>query len=340
MMPLLVAFVPGFSPVDAGEKVGSREIGPGSNTGQKGGALIDYFTVVIPETCVEDFGLTNLRFLLSFLFGTQGEIICTALRDKPWQFYRQSAVIIDREGEMVGRIGCGGNGGTICVSLSGAGTRWVRNWERCAIAVTKLRGKLSRVDVAFDDYEGSCLDVHAMRERANAGDFAMGGRPPAHRFLSDEGHGSGSTLYVGSKGHKELCIYEKGKQLGIKESPWTRAEVRMYGKHVELPVDVLVNPLPYLLGAYSVLQEVITGVCTRLKTIAKTVEASGEAMLRYLHRQVGPSLNLLREVFGSGWAEFAEERVAREGHPGRFRGIAKGDRLVELLRKELCPSAP
>ena len=37
-----------FSPVGTGEKPGQgRALGPGSNTGQKGGALIDYFTALI-----------------------------------------------------------------------------------------------------------------------------------------------------------------------------------------------------------------------------------------------------------------------------------------------------
>lgn len=329
-----------FSPVGTGEKPGQGgAIGPGSNTGQKGGALIDYFTAVLPESEVEDRGLTNLAHLLQTLFGTRDELICSSIRDKSWQFYSHSAVILDREGEMVGRIGLGGNGGTVCVSLSGAGCRWVKRWDRVQRQLRDMRGRLSRVDVAFDDYDGTCLDVHALRERAAQGDFAMGGRPPAHRFLSDEGHGTGCTLYVGGKGHKELCVYEKGKQLGLPCSAWTRAEVRLYGKHVELPLDVLTQPLQYLLGAYTVLGDIIKGVCTRLKTVRKAVETTGEAMVRYLHRQIGPTLHLLRETFGHSWSDFAEARIVREGSPGRFRGIAKGEALHSMLREELCPSA-
>lgn len=314
-------------------------VGATSNTPQKGGALIDYLTVVFPADRLQEFGIVTVPQLLGNVLGTQGEIASGALRNKRWQFYTQVAVLVDRDGEHVGRVGMGGNGDTVCLSISGAGTRWVRDWERTKIAIERLQGRLSRVDVAFDDLEGECLDVHAMRERAHLGEFAEGGRPPHHRFLSDEGHGTGSTLYVGSKGHKELCVYEKGKQLGVTESKWVRAEVRLYGKHAALPLEVLTSPLSYLLGAYSVLQTIISGVCTRIKTTAKAVATTGEAWVRYMHRQVGPSLNLLREVFGSGWQEFAEHRIAREGHPGRFRGIAKGDRLIEIMRKELCPSA-
>jgi phage replication initiation protein len=329
-----------FSPVVTGEKGRAVAIGPGSNTGQKAGALIDYFTAVFSATHLEDFGLSKINHLLNTLFGFQGEVVCGAIRNKNWQFYPQSAVLVDREGEMVGRIGLGGNSNTVCVSLSGAGTRWVRHWDRVAIQMERLRGKLSRVDVAYDDYDGQTINVHAMRERAARGEFAQGGRPPAHRFLSDEGHGTGCTLYVGGKGHKELCVYEKGAQLGMPGSKWTRCEVRLYGKHVDLPFDVLTRPLDYLRGSYDVLRDLLTGICTRLKTIRKAAECSGEAMVKWANNQCGRAIGLLIRTFGPQWPEFIENRIAREGDPGRFRGIAKGPQLAELLRGELlCPSS-
>lgn len=329
-----------FSPVPPGEKSPGGGFGPGSNTGQKGGAgaLIDYCTIVLPEVVLEDEGITRLHWLLGQLFGFQGEVIPTAVRNKPWQFYSASAVLVDREGEMVGRIGVGGNAGTVCVSMSGAGCRWVKSWPNVAKAVERLRGKLTRVDVAFDDYEGQCLDIHALRERAGAGDFAMGGRPPGHRFLSDEGHNTGCTLYVGTKGHKELCVYEKGKQLGLKTSPWVRAEVRLYGKHAAIPLDVLVRPLDFLRGSYTVLQEVIKGTCERIKTVARAVEASGKAMEEWARRQIGPTIHLLIQAFGASWADYVEDRIAREGRPRRFAGIRQGDQFFAQLRSELCPS--
>lgn len=331
-----------FSPVAAGEKAAGHggANGPGSNTGQKvgGGALVDYLTLVLPESALEERGTTKLQDLVATLFGSRHLVVGT-LRDKSWQFYPRSAVILDREGELVGRIGIGGNAGTVCVSLSGAGTRWIRNWHAVAMQVRAYRARISRVDLAFDDYDGECLDVHAMRERALAGDFAEGGRPPRHRFLSDEGHGTGCTLYVGGKGHKELCIYEKGKQLGLPSSSWVRAEVRLYGKHMNIPVEALLRPLDYLLGAYSTLREVIRGVCTRIQTVRKAAQVSAQAMIEWARRQVGPTLHLLRQAFGSQWAAYCEEHVAREGHPARFRGIAKGDRLAQLVRTELCPAS-
>lgn len=323
-----------FSPVGAGEK---SVIGPSSNTGQKdgAGALIDYLTIVLPASKADERGLGDLSDLMATIFGTARCLSVTALREKSWQFYRLSSMIIDRDGELCGRIGVDGNNDSICISLSGTGTRWVKNWHTVQQHMTKLDARISRVDLAYDDYDGELLNVHALRQRAVDGDFAQGGRPPSSRFMSDEGHGTGSTLYVGGKGHKELCVYEKGRQLGLPESLWTRAEVRLYGKHAVVPLDVLARPLDYLRGSYDVLAEIITGTCERLKTITRVAAANGEAMVRWARLQLGRTLFLLREAYGDSWSDFCEARILREGRPGRFRGIAPGDELPTLLREQL-----
>lgn len=335
-------------PFPAAGAVESAAAGPRSNTDQKGGratatvpgALVDYLTLVLPEQSLEDFRLTRLDHLLMRLFGFQGEVVATALRDKRWQFYTKSCALIDREGEMVGKIGMGGNGGTVCVSLSGAGTRWVRNWHRVQFAIRELGARISRVDLAFDDYSGAIFDVHDLRARAARNEFRQGGTPPKWQFLDDGGHNTGCTLYVGAKGHKQLCVYEKGKQLKQPNSPWVRCEVRLYAKHCEIPVESLTDPLAFLRGAYDVLELLLADIardaCTRIKTTRAQVEATGEAMVRYLRRQVGPSLHLLLEAFGGSFEDFLHTRVVRDGTPGRFRGISKGVHLAELLRKELC----
>ncbi|WDS36973.1 replication initiation factor domain-containing protein [Pseudoxanthomonas sp.] len=334
-----------FSRANAGKADGQGgAVGPSSNTGQKGqsgdNCLIDFLTLTVPYETLEERRLTNLDNLLGTLFGFSGEVNALAIRDKRWQHYAKSSILVDRDGEVVGRIGLGGNRDSVCVSLSGAGCKWVKNWHTCRMHLQDMKARISRVDVAHDDYEGERLDVHALRAAAQRGEFAEGGCPPRHRFLSDEGYNTGNTLYVGAKGHKELCVYEKGKQLGDKFSRWVRAEVRLYGKHMSIPFDVLTSPGDYLRGSYGVLRDLITGLCSRLATTRKTVEASGLAMVRWAKRQIGPTLNVLRGAFHDSWGEFLETHVVREGHPGRFRGIPKGEPLERMLREELsCLSA-
>lgn len=326
---------------------GAVESGPSSNTGQKGGevadqargALIDYLTIVLPRSSAEGRGLGDLRNLLGTIFGTSRFLQPTALREKPWQFYRHSSMIVDRDGELCGRIGVGGNADTICISLSGAGTKWVRNWHAAHQHLSALGAKISRVDLAYDDYDGAIGTVHDLRVRALDGEFSTGGRPPALRFLSDEGSGSGCTLYVGGKGHKEFCAYEKGKQLGMDTSPWLRYEGRLYGKHVDVPLDVLLRPMDFLRGMYPVLQTLLDGVCERLQTIKRTVHATGHAWREWMRRQCGRSLQLLRETFGDSWADYAEAELCREGRPARFRQHCPADELPNHLRIQLCPAS-
>lgn len=327
-----------FSPV------GAVESGPSSNTGQKvrevtdqaGGALIDYLTIVLPREKAEARGLGDLGNLLGTIFGTSRALHATALREKSWQFYTLSSMIVDRDGELCGRIGVGGNRDTICISLSGAGTKWVRNWHTAHAHLTALDARISRVDVAYDDYDGNLGTVHALRERALAGEFASGGRPPDLRFLSDEGSGKGCTLYVGGKGHKEFCAYEKGRQLGMETSPWLRYEGRLYGKHAHVSLDVLLRPMDYLRGMYPVLANLLHGACQRLETIKRTVQSSAHAWSKWMRRQMGRSINLLRETFGDSWADYAEENLCREGRPARFSQQCAADELPTHLRERLC----
>ena len=322
------------------EKPVKPGFGPGSNTGQKVGALVDYLTVVIPKQRAEDNGLARLDHLLETIFGFNGSVRSMPWREKRWQFYGWSSVLLDRDGELVGRAGTDKDGGTICISLAGSGTRWVQRWPQVERELIRLRARITRCDVAWDDYDGTRLDVHKLRLAARNKEFMQGGTPPKWRFIDDEGCGTGCTLYVGSKGHKELCIYEKGKQMGMQRSPWVRAEVRLYGKHGDIPLSIVNDPMAFLRGAYDVLGALLLDIapdaCSRIKTTRKAAEASGEAMVEYLRRQIGPSLNVLLEAFGGSWSDFMEHRIVREGSPGRFRGIARGEQLAKLLREELC----
>ena len=42
---------------------------------------------------------------------------------------------------------------------------------------------------------------------------------------------------------KLLRAYEKGKQLGDKNSEWVRLEVELKAKHTHIPFDAVINPL-------------------------------------------------------------------------------------------------
>ncbi|WP_203323054.1 replication initiation factor domain-containing protein [Pseudoxanthomonas beigongshangi] len=345
-----------FSPVGA---VGSQ-IGPRSNTGQKSalpthGALVDFLTVVFSQDRLAERGFTRISLLLPGIFGLRpSDVRAGELHAKRWQFYKASAVIVDSEGELVGRIGCEGNGDTVCVSLSGAACKFIRTrdeWRRVRMQIEACGGRISRCDVAYDDYDGLMGTVRELEAKARetlteSGGcllFANGGTPPKTKFLDDHGGGSGCTLYVGQKGHKQLCVYEKGKQLGVTDSPWTRYEARLYGKHCEVPTDILTEPMKYLRGSYGymelLLAKVCEGIACAIEYTKRAVEATGTAMQRWSKRQWGKSAWLLIQVFGvEGFARYASEVIAREGVPARFKKLGKASAIVNQLRAELCPS--
>lgn len=342
-----------FSPVGAME---SGEIGPGSNTGQKSppaaghGALVDFLTVVFSSARLQERGLSRVSLLLPGIFGLKPtDVRAGELSSKRWQFYKASAVIVDGNGELVGRIGAEGNGDTVCISLTGAACKYIRNWHHVRAQIEGLQGRISRCDTAYDDYDGVLGTVreHEAKARASITErggcqlFATGGTPPKTKFLDDHGGGSGCTLYVGSKGHKQLCIYEKGLQLGVTESPWVRYEARLYGKHCEIPTDILTDPMRYLRGSYDYLALILAGIgngiACAVEYTKRVVETSGIAVVRHARRQFGKTLTVLGEVFGDGLDRFLREQVMREGMPTRLKRLGSASTVADYLRQTMSP---
>lgn len=320
-----------------------------SNTDQKGGgdgALIDWCTLVIPVSAVKSLSDAGVAALLEHLFGRTG-IVNGAVRDRSFNFYPQSCVLLGPDGTRAGDVGFGCGKDTVCVSLSGAGCRFVPDWWHVRYVAGELGARLTRCDVAFDDYKGEIFDLDSLIAMAKAGAFVQGGRPPETGNYDDHGSGKGRTLKVGGKGHKELCIYEKGKQLGDSESPWVRAECRLYGKHVGtknadgtvsrtgVDLDALTHPLEYLKGSYDVIAALLVGECRRMKTVQAAVDASAAALVKWANTQCGPSLRILNEALGDDFEGFLQRHVFREGLPGRFRKTGAHEQIVELLRVSL-----
>lgn len=321
--------------------------GPVSNTGQKSpiaathGAIVDFLTVVVPRRLLAE-RVDRLSLVLPQLFGLDArDVRVCDVQTKRWQFYSESACIVDRNGEVVGRYGQGGNNDTVCVSLSGGACRFIRNWPLVAQKLELNGARITRCDVAYDDYDGVFGTVRDHERAALAGAFAGNGRPPITRFLDDHGSGTGSTLYVGQKGHKQCCIYEKGMQQGVAHSPWVRFEARLYGKHQQIPRDVLTNPMHYLRGAYSYLGELLAavgdGLACRIELARRTVEATGHAVVTWARRQVGPTLGLLWQALGEETPQFLRDHVSREGLPARFKRVCTAAQLPAFLRETLWP---
>lgn len=333
----------------AGEAPATRRCAhrPDSNTGlnpqsptRVGFALgIDYCTLVFPLGEAERQELVTVSDVVEWLF-PKAPLQVGAMEPKRWQFYADSAYIFGPDGKVVGRIGAGNNGGTMCVSLSGAGCSLVDDWFCVSVQARRLRAHLSRADIAFDDFEGQVFrDIREVNVWAIEGKFdAKQGRPADTYMIDDHGKGKGCSVYVGSRGRKQLCIYEKGKQLKDKHSPWIRCELRLWAADCVLPLELLYSPLAFLCGSYALLAGILPEEAEPAKPerIARTVNATAHAALKFLRTQCGPTLDLLIRSVGPDIWFLLQERVLRSEVPRRFKGIARDlPTLRSIVREQL-----
>jgi len=322
-----------FSPASPAK----RAMGPNSNTGQKStlaAPIIDFCTAVIPGDKAKAAKM-HLRELLHLIFGTGEKVAMGPLQDRSWNFFPRSATLVDETGSIAGKVGVGEDG-KVCFSLTGQGCAHVPNWAYVRARLEEFGAHLTRLDIAVDDLTGETFKVEDFKRAHTEGAFVSNGRPPQARFVDDMGSGKGCTLYIGQKGHKELCVYEKGKQLGDPESDHTRCELRLYAKRLELPLDALTSPGKYFGAAYPILVQFVIGECQRLSVKERMVNASAVALKRFLRNQAGTGLHLIVDALGDDAWEFIREEIARPGRPGRFKSYT-GD-LPQLVRTQLKES--
>jgi len=222
---------------------------------------------------------------------------------------------LTRNGKNIGMVCYGGNNNTCFTSLSGQGCVGLDLFKIKGLLI-ELGAKLTRVDLAHDDIDG-LITVEQYKTKYEQGEFTTGGRPPNPRFIDDMGSGKGKTLYVGSlKNGKEVCIYEKGKQLGDILSPWVRVEGRFSSQDRVIPYDILTEPHQYLAAMYPPLGE-LSDKHTRIATIKKHADIALKAMIEYAAMAYGKLVNLMSEL-GHTDSEIVHA-LKREGTPKRVQ---------------------
>lgn len=282
-----------------------------------------YFDGVFPLTC-----FTASRFVKKGLFG-----------------YTYSATLhVPGIEDSVGVMGVGGNGDTVYISISGTGCPFLRELMRYRSSLEGIGATITRIDLAFDDFEGECLDVHLLASLAGQGAFDHDPKTPTtRRMVNDLGSGKGSTLYIGQKGQKELCVYEKGLQLGQVGSRWVRAEARLWSKNRLIPYDVLTSPGAYLVGAYPLLAKYLPVVAPKhARVLRAKAEASLEAAESWLRSAAGKTINFLVRA-----GEHANENptqvlesLVRPGKPKRFSGIVEEAAFVRAKSRRAVRAIP
>lgn len=216
------------------------------------------------------------------------------------------------------RFAFGGQSNTALLSIPGEGCAFVKDWDHLVeLCERELQARITRWDGATDDFEG----VHSVDDAVAlylAGAFNGGGRKPAYdqRGSWIVPDGAGRTFYVGKRRNgKLLRVYEKGKQLGAKESPWTRWEVELHNIDRVIPWEVISEPARFIAGAYPALSWV-SNSGSRIPTLRRTDGISYERIVFYARVAYGRLIDTMLHRDQS--AEDVVRQLRREGVPERL----------------------
>ncbi|MES2414343.1 MAG: replication initiation factor domain-containing protein [Pseudomonadota bacterium] len=284
------------------------------------GAKVDWCSLTWYPDPSELVDLNCWEWLGDSLGGVMGEEVNGMFGyERGVRFY----VAVDGQPVHVGRVDYGGqhHGGRARLDLSGTGCSRVRSWPAFADRVRLLdECKLTRVDLAVDALEGE-FTVEDAADWWAAGDFRAGtsGANPRHSTIGDwfsEQPKHGRTLEIGRRENGKMCrVYEKGRQLGDPDSPWTRFEVEIRNNERDIPIEILTECDKYFVGAYKCLEQIIDAAAERIALHQKESEISLDHMVMHSKRSYGQVANILRAHLT---AEQVLDHISRPGIPRRL----------------------
>lgn len=178
--------------------------------------------------------------------------------------------------------------------------------------------KITRVDLCYDDFEGKYITVDIADLWDNLDGFWCGGRAPLIQHLGawKRPSGKGRTFTVGDRTSGKYCrIYERGKKEGDKASPWVRAEVEFKSKDRYIPLDVLLEPSKYFIGAYPCFEWLSRQLQQDFITPSKTEVVKKQSKINW-----DRSIEIVKEQFGKYIRQYSK--------------IIDSDELVQMLSSE------
>lgn len=284
-------------------------------------AFVDWVNFTVNESAFQTrkAGFTDAEVLAEcsmVLHGILGFGITESMHRK-LNFYDCGYIL----GDCLGTVSHGGNGGGVLVQIGGEGcAAALPGWEkRLFDFLEKSHAKLTRIDCAFDDYAGGMTvdDLSFLHDWNLFKPIGSGGRPPMCEMRGDwkNPNGAGRTFYVGTReSGKFFRGYEKGRQLGDKDSEWVRMELEFKSVNRELPYDMLLKPGAYLAAAYPALGHLDVQQC-RIATTQKATEIKYLAGIENMKHQCGAWLWTIANVEG---VERAFALLARPVVPKRL----------------------
>lgn len=235
-------------------------------------------------------------------------------------------ICLDRQNQLfvIGKLAYGGTSqkNKVYFSLNSDGSKMM-NLNEMRMFLLEIDARITRIDLAFDDYKGNFPVENAVEEYKNGELFkTRAGRPPKAKYIDDLGNETGKTFYVGTReSGKMLRAYEKGLQLKQKGSKWIRYEVEIHNTGREIPLDILSDIKSFYLGSYKYLEatfkDVINAVDTKIiKCSRRKVGLIVDHFVKVFSNQYGKLFNYLKEIGVN--AESFSRMIRRDGTPVKF----------------------
>ncbi len=247
--------------------------------------------------------------------------------NRGWEGYKDTIQI----GEY-GYIAYGGKSqkNTIHVELNANACAIISNWDSVQTWLEEHRCKITRTDLAYDDFEGVTVNMEKCLQWYEDGLFQGAGRHPKPKFINDFDTGAGKTLYIGKRENGKLArMYEKGKQLGDPDSPWFRIEVELRSKSRIIPLDIITKPGQYLAATYRPFN-FISKIQNKIDVVIKGSNMSYLQMVDWLKSTGGKAINAMLQV-ENGDIESVISQIVRDGIPKRLEPF---DDIKKHIRKD------
>ncbi|WP_316368086.1 replication initiation factor domain-containing protein [Candidatus Thiodiazotropha sp. CDECU1] len=284
--------------------------------------FVDYLSFTLVEGIVEGYGDTRLRNVAQLFVDAIPELGFSESDRGLYGFTHSGDLTI--AGETVGKIATGGNNGRTFVEFTGKACAWIDR-EKWATWLDQVNARISRVDLAYDDYEGS-HSVHWMKQQYIDGEFKNRGQNPnvsqIGPWLNRDLWENGLTLYVGKRQNgKMLRSYEKGRQLGDSKSKWVRHEVEFRRtREKPLTTDMIRNPVEYLTGSYTPLEWIADVTPARVDRVKLETKITFETLVHYARLCYGKLFHVMSQVIGD--PEKIIQQLCVEGFPRRLNQSA------------------
>ncbi|MDP5131159.1 MAG: replication initiation factor domain-containing protein [Paraglaciecola sp.] len=177
--------------------------------------------------------------------------------------------------------------------------------EKLLSLAAQPNARLTRLDLAFDDYWGIASIQKVDRDYSRGLFDPISGKRPKKQNLGDKKQGR--SRYIGGKtAYKKIVVYEKAKQLGITNidlADWVRTEVRLTANSRDsIPNEVIEYRADYFYSAFPKAMRKLIGKQTCVPVAVRAAieyQAHLGCTLKHARYQYGPSIKAARSQFTS-----------------------------------------